>query len=159
MDIFDQIILFKNCNKKMARVDISKNGFRIRALQCPQCGEQILHPEDKAEFDKFSSLKQRSFQVKLRLVGNSYAVSIPREIIDFQNEVEAEFQKARKMHENMARNMHENMVTVMMEEMNKIALCFNQNIHHDVKKDNNINKPKEKTNGIKIIRINKKSSQ
>jgi len=158
MDIFDQIILCKDCNKKMARVDISKNGFRIRALQCPQCGEQILHPEDKAEFEKFNVLKHRSFQVKLRLVGNSYAVSIPREIIDFQNEVEAELQKARKMHENMAKNMQENMVTVMMEEMNKIALCFNQNMH-EVKKDNNINKPKEKTNGIKIIRINKKSSQ
>ena len=33
-------------------------------------------------------LKNKEFEVKMRMVGNSYAVSIPREIVDFMKEQE-----------------------------------------------------------------------
>ncbi len=88
MDIFDNTILCKNCRKEMKPVKLEKNGFLLRALACERCGSRILHPNDEAEYDKFIKLKNKTFRVKMRIVGNSYAVSIPKEIVKFIKEQE-----------------------------------------------------------------------
>jgi hypothetical protein len=108
-DIFDNVILCKNCHKKMLLVPVEKNGFKLRAIKCENCKNQILHPEDLKEYEEFQSLKKKNFKVKLRYVGNSYAVSIPREIIDFMNEQE------KQMNE---------MVNLCMEEFGRLSLDF-----------------------------------
>ena len=87
-DIFDNQILCKKCNKVMKPVLVSKNGFNLRALKCEKCNEVIVHPADKAEYENFMKLKQKEFEVKMRMVGNSYAVSIPKEIVEFMHEQE-----------------------------------------------------------------------
>lgn len=89
--------------------EVERNGFKLRAVKCTKCSNQIIHPEDQKEYDDFQNLKKKKFQVKLRLVGNSYAVSIPHEIINFMNEQE------RKMNE---------MVNLCMEEMGRLSLRF-----------------------------------
>jgi len=105
-DLFDEIITCKNCGKKMSKETIIKNGFPIRMLKCDKCGKKIYHPADIEEYKRFSSLRQRPFSVKLRMVGNSYTVSIPKEIINFQTHMHKEMQK-------------------QMDEMNKIVhLCL-----------------------------------
>jgi DNA-directed RNA polymerase subunit RPC12/RpoP len=126
MDLFENIVLCKNCGKKMKPSFVEKEGFRIRALICPSCSNKILHPTDIEEFNKFNSLKHRQFQVKLRLVGNSYTVSIPREIVNFMREEEPE-SIHKKMQDHMHKQMQvmEQMVTMAMEEANKIGLSFN----------------------------------
>lgn len=87
-DIFNHTILCKRCNQPMDSALISRNGFNLRAKKCKNCGDSIIHPGDKAEYDEFMRLKQKEFNVKMRMVGNSYAVSIPREIVDFMHEQE-----------------------------------------------------------------------
>lgn len=72
----------------MKKAKVSKNGFLFRALVCPKCNEKIIHPLDQQEYDKFINLKNKEFRVKMRLVGNSYAVSIPKEIVLFMREQE-----------------------------------------------------------------------
>ena len=108
-DIFDNTILCRDCNKKMQRVQINKNGCILRAVKCPNCKNQIIHPEDLKEYADFQDLKKKNFKVKLRFVGNSYAVSIPREIIDFMNEQE--------------KHMNE-MVNLCMEDFSRLSLDF-----------------------------------
>jgi phage FluMu protein Com len=108
-DLFENTILCKNCNKKMQPATIEKNSFHIRAVKCPNCRNQILHPEDLKEYDDFQNLKKKQFKVKLRFIGNSYAVSIPREIVNFMNEQE------KKMNE---------MVNMCMEDFGRISLNF-----------------------------------
>ena len=108
-DIFENTILCKNCNKKMQPEQIIKKGFILRTLNCASCKNQIIHPEDLKEYENFRNLKKKQFKVKLRYVGNSYAVSIPREIIDFMNEQE---------------NQMDNMVNLCMEEMGRVSLKF-----------------------------------
>jgi hypothetical protein len=108
-DIFDNTILCKDCHKKMTKAAVIKNGFRLRAVKCDNCKNQIVHPEDLKEYGDFQSLKKKNFKVKLRYVGNSYAVSIPREIIDFMNEQE--------------KHMNE-MVDLCLEEFGRISLNF-----------------------------------
>ena len=87
-DIFDNPILCKNCEVKMKPELISKNGFNLRTLKCPKCHEIIVHPVDKQEYEEFMRLKNKEIAVKMRMVGNSSAISIPREIADFMKEQE-----------------------------------------------------------------------
>ena len=88
-----------------------KNNFIFRAMVCPKCGEKIIHPADEAEYEKFTNLKNKEFHVKMRLVGNSYAVSIPKEIVSFMREQE---------------KMMNDMVRLCFEDMGKLSLNFRE---------------------------------
>ena len=111
-DIFDNTILCSKCNKKMKPNLITRNGFNLRTLRCDNCGKSIIHPDDKREYENFIRLKQKEYNVKMRMVGNSYAVSIPREIVDFMQEQESEMN---------------NMVRLCFKEAGKISLDFDSN--------------------------------
>lgn len=109
-DIFDNTVICKKCNKAMKPSLISKNGFNLRTLKCDKCAEVIVHPEDKLEYENFIRLKEKEFNVKMRMVGNSYAVSIPREIVDFMKEQE---------------NRFNDMVKLSFDQLGKVSLMFN----------------------------------
>lgn len=108
-DIFDNKILCNKCNKQLEKTNVSKNGFLFRVMVCPKCDYKLIHPIDKQEYDKFKSLKNKEFKVKMRLVGNSYAVSIPKEIVSFMNAQE----KAMNQ-----------MVKLCFEDFGKLSLNF-----------------------------------
>ena len=110
MDIFDNTIICKKCNKAMKPSLVSKNGFNLRTIKCEKCGEIIIHPTDKSEYGEFMRLKEKEYNVKMRMVGNSYAVSIPREIVDFMREQES---------------MIDDMVKLSFEKAGRLSLMFN----------------------------------
>src|SRR6056297_1645556 len=97
VDIFDYDILCDKCREKMVDSFIRKNGFNLRAKKCKSCGKFVVHPGDKKEYEDFMRLKNKEFEVKMRMVGNSYAVSIPREIVDFLYEQEKMINNMVKM--------------------------------------------------------------
>ncbi len=109
-DLFDNTIICRKCNKAMKPNLVSKNGFNLRTVMCDKCGETIIHPSDKAEYENFIRLKEKEFNVKMRMVGNSYAVSIPREIVDFMKEQESRFN---------------DMVKLSFDQLGKVSLMFN----------------------------------
>jgi uncharacterized paraquat-inducible protein A len=111
-DIFDNTILCNKCNIKMQKAQLIKNNFLFRTLICPKCKEKIIHPLDEQEYNKFINLKNKEFRVKMRLVGNSYAVSIPKEIVLFMKEQE---------------EIMNNMVKLCFEDMGKLSLNFMNN--------------------------------
>ncbi len=108
-DIFDNPILCKNCDIRMKKIETIKNGFLLREVICQRCNERIFHPTDKQEYDKFINLKNKEFNVKMRLVGNSYAVSIPKEIVSFMKEQE---------------KIMNDMVRLCFEDFRKLSLSF-----------------------------------
>src|SRR3989344_537310 len=110
-DIFDNAILCKNCNIRLQKAQVAKNGFLLRAVICQRCNEKIIHPVDEEEYNRFMSLRNRDFRVKMRLVGNSYAVSIPKEIVSFM-----------RAHEKMM----DDMVKLCFEEAGRLSLSFNE---------------------------------
>lgn len=122
-DIFDNPILCKKCNKQMQKGEISKNGFKLRVMVCPSCGSRIVHPVDEQEYNKFVNLKNREFHVKMRLVGNSYAVSIPKEIVHFMNE---------------QKKLMDDMVRLCFEDMDRLSLSFNNHLLNNRKVEENI---------------------
>ena len=109
MDIFQNTILCANCNTKMNRVQMHKNGFVLRSIVCPKCHSRIIHPKDEQEYKDFVNLKKKQFSVKMRFVGNSYAVSIPKEIVNFMHEQE---------------KLMDDMVKLSFEEFGRISLKF-----------------------------------
>jgi len=111
MDIFDNTILCKKCNTKMKKAEFTKNGFLLRAMICPKCASKLVHPVDEQEYNKFINLKNKEFRVKMRLVGNSYAVSIPKEIVSFMRHQE---------------KMMNDMVRLCFEETGRLSLNFNE---------------------------------
>ena len=72
----------------MQKKQIEKDGLLLRAVECPVCKAMFLHPADEAEYNRFSQLRNKTYRVKMRIIGNSYAVSIPREIVNFIKEQE-----------------------------------------------------------------------
>ncbi|MBI2148788.1 hypothetical protein HYU23_03845 [Candidatus Woesearchaeota archaeon] len=96
-DIFDHVVLCNKCNSKTRKNYAVKDGFELRILECPKCAEVIYHPGDLKEYEDFKRLKARNFNVKLRMVGNSFCVSIPKEFIDFHREFEREFNDLVRM--------------------------------------------------------------
>ena len=134
IDIFDNTILCNKCNFKMQKANLVKNNFLFRVMVCPKCHETIIHPSDQQEYDKFVNLKNKEFHVKMRLVGNSYAVSIPKEIVSFMREQE---------------KLMNDMVRLCFEDMGKLSLDFGQMNKENT--DTRIIKTKE----YKIIKNNK----
>ncbi|GAH51709.1 unnamed protein product [marine sediment metagenome] len=61
-DIFDQKILCKKCDKPMQKINISKNGFILRAMICKECSEKLIHPVDEQEYHRFINLKNKEFK-------------------------------------------------------------------------------------------------
>lgn len=111
-DIFDEIILCKHCKREMQKGLAIKNGFRVRYAYCDKCSEKLWHPGDLVEYQNFNNLKKKCFKVKLRVVGNSYAVTLPKEIINFIKEIEREF------------NIRNEEVKLMLDEVGKLSLFF-----------------------------------
>ena len=108
-DIFDHKVMCNYCDIKTSKNFAIRDGFRLRVLECPKCRDIIYHPADMKEYKDYKKLKKQNFNVKLRMVGNSFCVSIPKELIDFHNEMEREFN---------------NLVRLNLECPGKIGLFF-----------------------------------
>lgn len=116
----------------MKKATINKNRFLIRAVICDKCGHKILHPNDESEYEKFVSLRNKEFRVKMRLVGNSYSVSIPKEIVSFIREQE---------------RIMDNMVKLCFEEAGRLSLNFNNPINDEINKKQDEINLKQRQNG------------
>jgi hypothetical protein len=112
-DIFDAKILCKKCNSEMKPAIVDRKGFHLRAVKCEGCGDKIVHPADLNSLEGFNNLRGKTFNVKLRVVGNSHAISIPKEIVDFVNE----------QHKNMKKEM-DDMVRLCFEDFGKLSVRF-----------------------------------
>lgn len=108
-DIFDNTILCRQCNRKMEKTIVNKNGFELRAVTCKPCNQNIIHPADINSMNNFNNIKNKTYNVKLRIVGNSHAISIPKEIINFISHQE---------------KMMDNMVRLCFEDMHRLSLRF-----------------------------------
>jgi len=114
-DIFDAVIMCRECREEMAKSEVEREGFIFRVMECPNCKDRILHPDDVNAFNQFKNIRGKTFMVKLRVVGNSHAISIPKEIVDFINEP----------HRQMKRNM-DDMVKLCFEDFETLKLRFGE---------------------------------
>ena len=108
-DIFDAKILCKKCGVEMKPVVVEKRGLQLRAVKCLKCNDKLVHPSDLNCLNHFNDIKGKTFSVKLRVVGNSHAISIPKEIVNFMNEQQRDM---------------DDMVRLCFEDFRKLSLRF-----------------------------------
>ena len=119
-DIFDAKILCKKCGIEMKQKILEKDGLQLRAVQCDRCKDRIIHPADLNCLNHFNDIKDKKFDVKLRMVGNSHAISIPKEIVDLINE---QHNLMSESHKRIKSEMDE-MVRLAFEDFGKLSLTF-----------------------------------
>lgn len=88
---------------------VRKSGAELRAVKCSKCQDQVIHPADLNALEDFNNIKGKTFNVKLRMVGNSHAISIPKEIVDFIKHQE---------------KMMDDMVKLCFEDMHRLSINF-----------------------------------
>ncbi len=137
-DIYYGKILCSECGTLTRKNTMVKEGFQLRILECPKCGHILYHPVDLEKYRDFKKIKKKQFNVKLRMVGNSYAVSIPREIIEFFENSE-EDNNFHEIHKKMKEDMDRmnKIVTLAFEQANKLSLDFGENYDRTIEKNNN----------------------
>jgi len=113
IDIFDAKIMCKSCDSEMEKGHVDKQGFKLRAVRCKKCGGQIIHPDDSRELAHYRDLKRKTYNVKLRIIGNSHAISIPKEVVDFINDTNKRMS-----------NQMDDMVKLCFEDFGKMSLRF-----------------------------------
>ena|SRR3989344_8306581 len=111
-DIFDTTMMCDACHQETLKKTIERDGFPLRIAECPSCHKVWHHPLDMQDYESFSRLRQKQFKVKLRLVGNSYTVSIPREIVEFEEEMRREMAQMDRM------------INLCLEQPDKLSLFF-----------------------------------
>jgi len=116
MDIFENPILCKKCRKEMQKKQIEKDGFLLRIVECLDCKARFMHPADEAEYNRFKQLRNKTFRVKMRIIGNSYAVSIPREIVNFIKEQE---------------KIMDDMVRMCFSDSRRLSLSFGEDLEQE----------------------------
>ncbi len=113
-DIFQAKILCNECNSETEKTVIIKDGFKLRSITCKGCKKTWPHPSDLKQYNKFKDIKNKNYKVKLRLVGNSYTVSIPKEIIQFE-------EKFKNIEQDL-----DKMINLNLEKPGKITLFFSR---------------------------------
>ncbi|MBI2631575.1 hypothetical protein HYW75_01070 [Candidatus Pacearchaeota archaeon] len=137
-DIFDAKIMCKKCEREMKPAFVQKDGLELRAVTCPNCGDKIIHPADLNAQEQFNDLRGKTFDVKLRMVGNSHAISIPKEIVDFINE----------QHRMMKRRM-DDMVHLCFEDFGTLKVMFGDDENNEINSDMKEASYEDQSRGIK----------
>jgi hypothetical protein len=66
---------------KMFKID----GFEVRGSECPKCKEGFLNGEDANLVYKFNQLKNQELTATVTTTGSSYAIRIPKALVDLLN--------------------------------------------------------------------------
>ncbi len=84
MDLLDNTdVLCKKCKAPMERGIANKDGFKLRVFQCSNCKARYFHPLDIEKYEQYNKIKEKEYHMKLRMIGNSFCISIPKEIVRF----------------------------------------------------------------------------
>ncbi len=112
-DIFESAkVLCPECNTETERTLDLKEGFEFRALTCRTCKKTWHHPLDVKRYTDYQNLRNKEFRVKLRMVGNSHTISIPKEIIDFED-------RFRQLEQEV-----DDMIRLTLDEPGKVSIFF-----------------------------------
>ena len=74
-----------SCGKIAEQTHINIEGYKIKAWICKTCGEEYLDSAD-AEFLLLSKkMKKEPHTAKVGVLGDSYIIRIPKEIVEFMH--------------------------------------------------------------------------
>ena len=61
---------------------VNYKGYEVRGWVCKKCKKEYLHPEDSLKISRLRALKKNHVRVKIRTVGQSLVITLPKEIAE-----------------------------------------------------------------------------
>ena len=83
---FEQLKLQCTCGSSMKPMTTSWKGIEVRGWKCVKCHEEIINPSDAQKALEIEKARKKDLLiVKLRKVGKSSVVTIPKAIMEAEN--------------------------------------------------------------------------
>lgn len=70
------------CGGMASRGAVKYKNYGIRGWVCKKCKKEYIHPEDSLKISKLEALKKSRVRVKIRTVGQSLVITLPKEIAE-----------------------------------------------------------------------------
>ena len=70
------------CGDMAGKSAIKYKSYEVRGWICKKCGKEYIHPEDSLKISKLEALKKNGIRVKVRTVGQSLVITLPKELVD-----------------------------------------------------------------------------
>ncbi len=83
---FENLKLKCECGGNMEKIKTEWKGIVVRGWKCKGCNEELINPVDAQKALEIERARKRNeLKVKLRKVGKSSVVTVPRTIIETEN--------------------------------------------------------------------------
>ncbi|MBS3128524.1 hypothetical protein J4410_05235 [Candidatus Woesearchaeota archaeon] len=83
---FDQVKLQCSCGSRMRKMTTSLKGISVRGWECEKCHEEMIHPEDAQKVLEIEKARKKNLlTVKLRKVGKSNVITVPKIIMETEH--------------------------------------------------------------------------
>lgn len=72
-----------SCGKIAKHTYTNIEGYRVKAWKCKTCGEEYLDSADAEFLLLLKKMKKKPLTAKVGVLGGSYIIRIPKEIVEF----------------------------------------------------------------------------
>lgn len=70
------------CGAMASKSTVKYKEYEVRGWICKKCKKEYIHPEDSLKISKLEALKKNNVKVKIRTVGQSLVITLPKEIAE-----------------------------------------------------------------------------
>ncbi len=70
------------CGGMARRSAVKYKDYEVRGWVCKKCKKEYVHPEDSLKISKLEALKKTGVKVKIRTVGQSLVITLPKELAE-----------------------------------------------------------------------------
>ena len=70
------------CGGMASRSTVKYKDYKLRGWVCKKCKKEYIHPEDSLKISKLVALKKSRVKVKIRTVGQSLVITLPKKIAE-----------------------------------------------------------------------------
>ena len=61
---------------------VKYQNYEVMGWLCKKCKKEYIHPEDSVKISKLEELKKNGIKVKIRTVGQSLVITLPKELAE-----------------------------------------------------------------------------
>lgn len=70
------------CGGMASKGTVKYKDYEVRGWACKKCKKEYIHPEDSLKISKIEALKKSGIKVKVRTVGQSLVITLPKVIVE-----------------------------------------------------------------------------
>ena len=68
------------CGSMASKSAVKYKDYEVRGWICKKCKKEYMHPEDSIKISRLEELKKSGIKVKIRTVGQSLVITLPKEL-------------------------------------------------------------------------------